>query len=114
MEIIATPKILKDLWLHRKARFQDMMKVVVDVNRGVLAIDADMHADLEALLLEQGSVQQDLWGANVYPEMGREHPDFMDTTALVNVRPSMGNKTMQMSDPATRDRMKAVVMALLV
>jgi len=52
------------------AHFEDMVKYVVDVERGVAAVGGELHADEEALLLEQGSRQRDLWGANYYPGKG--------------------------------------------
>ncbi|HYS16408.1 MAG TPA: DUF5674 family protein [Candidatus Binatia bacterium] len=52
--------------------FGDMIKYVVDVERGVVAIGGELHADAEQVLLERGSRQADLWGANYYPGRGRE------------------------------------------
>jgi hypothetical protein len=52
--------------------FGDMVKVVVDVRKGVAAAGGELHADAEELLLEKGSRQQDLWGANYYPGAGRD------------------------------------------
>lgn len=48
-------------------RFDDLVKGVVDVRRETMLIDADMHADQEAVLLAEGSAQADLWGINLYP-----------------------------------------------
>ena len=70
MRIITVPTDLARLWETREIDFTEMMKIVVDVGQGILAIDADMHADLEQFLLENGSAQQDLWGANIYPFKG--------------------------------------------
>jgi hypothetical protein len=53
-------------------RFEDMVKYVVDVERGLIAIGGEMHVDGEQLLLESGSRQDDLWGANYYPGRGRD------------------------------------------
>lgn len=46
------------------------MKFVVDVERGILAIGGEMHAEAEQRLLEHGSRQANLWGANYYPGRG--------------------------------------------
>ena len=48
-------------------QFGDMVKAVVDVGRGIMAIGAELHSDEEAQLLEDGSRQMDLWGVNLYP-----------------------------------------------
>jgi hypothetical protein len=55
-----------------KALFEDMVKYVVDVERGVVAVGGEMHVDAEQVLLEAGSRQTDLWGANYHPGRGRE------------------------------------------
>ena len=69
--------------------FGEMVKAVVDVHLGLVAIDAEMHSDLEALLLENGSVQGDLWGINFYPSL--EGDDFLEFDSMINMRPSQGN-----------------------
>jgi hypothetical protein len=59
-----------------EGRFGNLVKAVVDVARGIMVVDADMHADQEALLLEDGSRQRDLWGINLHPgDYGT--PDFI-------------------------------------
>lgn len=51
-----------------KQQFGDMVKAVVDVEQGIMAIGGELHSDEEATLLDQGSVQKNLWGINLYPE----------------------------------------------
>ena len=78
------------------------MKYVVDVHRGVVAVGGEMHADGEQALLEDGSRQPDLWGANYYPGRGRE--ECIEYTSLINIRPAQGNRSMEIQDPAVRQR----------
>ena len=47
--------------------YENMVKIVVDIRRRVLAGGGEMHSDCESVLLEDGSEQDDLWGANWYP-----------------------------------------------
>jgi hypothetical protein len=91
--------------------FVDMVKIVVDVERGVLAAGGELHADAEALLLEQGSQQEDIWGANYYP--GRGPTECLEYTALINIRPSHGNRSMEIQDATTRERVRAIVERLI-
>lgn len=84
--------------------FTDMVKFVADVERSVIAIGGELHSDAEAVLLENGSRQQDLWGANYYP--GRGPDDCLEYTALINIRPSRGNRSMEIEDPVTRERVR--------
>lgn len=93
------------------ARFEDMVKYVVDVERGLIAIGGEMHVDGEQLLLESGSRQADLWGANYYPGRGRE--DCIEYTSFINIRPSSGNRAMELDDPALRERVRALTFALV-
>lgn len=98
--------------LMRLARlFGDMIKFVVDVERGVIAIGGELHADAEQLLLEAGSRQGDLWGANYYPGRGRD--ECIEFTSLINIRPSQGNPGMEVQDPALRKRIRALTGALV-
>ena len=79
-----------------------MVKYVVDVERGLIAIGGEMHVDGEQLLLESGSRQADLWGANYYPGRGTE--GCIEYTSLINIRPSAGNRAMELLDPASAPR----------
>ena len=62
-KIIKDKEILKNI--EEETYFDDMIKCVVDVKREVLAINAELHSDLEELLLESGSDQHDLYGINI-------------------------------------------------
>ncbi|MCL2688766.1 MAG: DUF5674 family protein [Chitinispirillia bacterium] len=89
--------------------FTDMIKGVVDVKKEILAIDAELHADLEAFLLEKGSAQQDLWGINLYPELLGE--DFIEFDSMINIRPSQNNKSRTVEDEAAREIIRKIVRA---
>lgn len=91
--------------------FEDMVKYVVDVERGVAAVGGEMHADAEQLLLEDGSRQEDLWGANYYPGRGRE--GCIEYTSLINIRPAAGNRGMEVQDEALRGRVREITWALV-
>jgi hypothetical protein len=56
------PVSVEEIRHMAEGRFGDMVKAVVDLERGIVLLDAEMHADQEAELLAGGSVQQDLWG----------------------------------------------------
>jgi hypothetical protein len=89
-----------------------MVKAVVDVSEGTMVVDAELHADQEAFLLERGSKQEDLWGVNIYPkEAGGE--DFVEFTSLINVRPSQDNASMEVLNPAIRERIIKIVGVLV-
>ena len=87
--------------------FGDMIKCVADVKRGLLAVDADLHADLERLLLEDGSAQESLWGFNLWVE--EEGDDFIEFDSLINIRSWQGNPSRDVEDPKIREAIKAIV-----
>ncbi len=87
--------------------FGDMVKAVVDVERGIIAVDAELHSDLEALLLDDGSKQKSLWGINIYPEQGQD--EFVEFDSMINLRPSQGNKSRGVEDKALRSKIVGVV-----
>ena len=69
------------------------------------------HADEEALLLEQGSQQENLWGINLYPEMPREKRIEFDS--VINIRPSLGNRSRGVDDSKIRDKIVQIVNSLI-
>jgi Protein of unknown function (DUF5674) len=91
------------------AHFEDMVKYVVDVERGVAAVGGELHADEEAVLLELGSRQDDLWGANYYP--GKGEADCIEYTSLINIRPARGNRSMVIEDEGVRARVREITFA---
>jgi hypothetical protein len=100
--IVLTSEALDPAELRRLAQafFGDMVKVVIDVRRGRVAVGGELHADGEQLLLEEGSEQADLWGANYYPGRGPER--CIEFTAMINIRPAQGNAGMEIQDPEVR------------
>jgi len=93
------------------AHFEDMVKYVVDVERGVVAVGGELHADEEAVLLEKGSRQADLWGANYYPGKGED--GCIEYTSLINIRPAQGNRSMVIEDEGLRSRVRDLTFALI-
>ena len=81
-----------------------MIKAVVDIERELIAIDANMHVDLEQLLLENGSRQEDLWGINFHPE----EEEFVEFDSMINIKPRQ-NKHLYVDDVGTRNRIIEVV-----
>ncbi len=111
MKIIKKPVKLQILWEKRDVDFTELMKVVVDIEKKILAIDAEMHADLEEVLLNKGSEQQNLWGANVYP--GKSSDDLIEYTSFINIRPNQNNRSMEIVSESIRNTVKEIILQLL-
>jgi len=107
MKIVKEAIALDEIKQMAAATFGDLVKAVVDLNREVIALDAELHSDLEALLLESGSKQKDLWGINLYPDMQGE--EFIEFDSMINMRPSQGNISRGIEDASMRDKIKQMV-----
>lgn len=113
MQIIAGQITIRELTFMAEATFGDLVKAVADVRRGLLAVDAGMHSDLEALLLDAGSLQADLWGINLYPS-DFATGGFLELDSMINLRPGQGNRTRSVEDPATRSAIEELVARIVV
>jgi len=87
--------------------FGDMVKAVVDINKEILAIDAEMHSDLESFLMNEGSEQKDLWGINLYP--GLDEDQFIEFDSMINLRPVQNNRSRGVDNPEIRNQIIKVV-----
>jgi hypothetical protein len=111
MKIVETSITLDELKTMAGGRFGDLVKAVVDVATGVMAIDGELHADEEALLLEQGSRQADLWGINIYPELAAN--DRIEFDSIINIRPSQDNRSRGVDDPVIREKIIQIAARLV-
>ena len=105
MQILNEKINKKDLFVISEVIFdEDMVKAVVDIDREIIAIDAPMHADLEQIMLEDGSEQESLWGINLHPD----DEEFVEFDSLINIRPRQ-NRSMYVEDENTRNKIIEVV-----
>lgn len=88
--------------------YGNLVKAVADVKLGVMIVDAEMHADEEQYLLENGSQQADLWGFNLYPEkFGTD--EFVEFDSMINIRPSQNNMSRDVHDETVRSQIIDIV-----
>jgi len=102
MKIITEKIELNELKQLAAAGFGNLVKAVVDIDRELVAVDAELHSDLEALLLEGGSKQKNLWGINFYP--GIQGDDFIEFDSMINMRPSQGNRSRGIENEGIRGK----------
>ena len=98
---------LKELKEIAVNSFGNFVKAVVDTENEIMVVDAELHSDEEALLLENGSKQKDLWGINLYP--GLEGDSFIEFDSMINLRPSQGNRSRGVDNPEIRQKVKDIV-----
>lgn len=107
MKIITNALPLDELRQMAAATFGNLVKAVIDVDREIIALDAELHSDLEALLLEDGSKQKNLWGINLYPE--NQGNDFVEFDSMINMRPSQWNRSRGIESEEIRKKIIAIV-----
>ena len=95
-----------------KQQFGDMVKAVVDTELGIVAVGGDLRSDEEAMLLDHGSAQRNLWGINLYPE--RPLSEWIEFDSIINVRPSGGNRSRYVESEEIRRAVSQIVNRLVV
>ena len=112
IKIIKNQISLKDIKQAAEATFGDMVKAVVDVEKEILALGGDLHADAEKKLLDQGSNQANLWGINIYPE--KIPGEYIEFTSLINIRPAIGNRSLEIKDETIKNKIKRILEAKII
>lgn len=83
---------------------ESYIKLAVDVEKRIVAGGGELHADCEAILLNHGSRQENIWGANWLPNEKK-----VTYEAMLNIAPRRNNPQMEIQDPKIRQRVEAVV-----
>lgn len=110
-QIIREPISLSEVRELAQRRFGDMVKASVDIGRGVMAVGGELHSDEEALLLEDGARQADVWGINIYPDEPGDA--WIEFDSMINVRPAHGNRSRGVDDPSIQSAIRRVVGSLV-
>jgi len=111
MEIITNKISVAKLKEKASKMFGNLVKAVVDIEKGIMAIDGELHADEQALLLENGSKQENLWGINIYPDSQEE--DFIEFDSVINIRPSQQNRSRGVDNPEIKEKILQIVNKLI-
>lgn len=108
IKIIKEPIAKKDLLEVAKNQFGDFVKAVVDIEKEIIALGGELHADAEALLIESGSQQKNLWGINLYPE--KTEDEFVEFNSMINLKPSQGNHSRGVDNANIQERIREIVL----
>jgi hypothetical protein len=109
--LISEPISLQQLRETGEDLFGDMVKAVVDVEKEIMALGAELHADEEAFLLEGNSIQENLWGINLYTN--REMPEMVEFDSMINIRPRQNNRSRGVENHELRERIIGIVRKLI-
>lgn len=106
--LVVTKKATQEEIEKIAKHFNGYVKVVVDIEKGILCAGADRHADEEKVLLEKGSEQKNLWGGGVDIKTGE-----IDYNSIINLRPNQDNESRDILDKDIRGKFVKIVKELL-
>lgn len=112
MRIVKDKIEIAELKEMSEKMFGNLVKAMVDVEKGIIAVDAPMHADLLEFLIEkENSDPINLWGINIYPE--KNGNDFVEFDSIMNLKPGLGNKSRGVEDENIRKKIIKIIEKLV-
>jgi len=112
IRVIKSPIKKSELLEMASEGFGDMVKAVVDIEQGIMAVGGELHADGEVLLMEgEGSRQEATWGINIYPEKSAD--EWIEFDSMVNIKPVSGNRSRDVEGSEIREKIKTIVKKLV-
>ncbi len=89
--------------------FDGYIKLVVDIDKKILAGGGERHVDAEQLLLRAGSSQKDLWGGGLDFETHE-----IDYNSIINLRPNQDNPSRYILSTQIRNSLDTITKKLLL
>jgi hypothetical protein len=84
--------------------YEDIVKAVVDIEQGFMAVEAEWHSELLTELIDtEGSNGNDVWGLNLRLDRTIHY------TSLINIKPHTSQRSVDIEDEKLKKQMKAVV-----
>ncbi len=111
MKIVTEKITINELAEMSKKMFDRLVKAVVDVEKGIMAVDGELHSDEQELLIEEGSNHENLWGINIYPDVKDE--SWIEFDSLINLKPALGHRTRGVENQETREKITKIVNKLV-
>lgn len=103
---------LEDLKKISRKMFSGLVKAVVDIEKEIMVIGGEMHADEESFLIGHGSTQRNLWGINLYPQNKPE--EFIEFDSIINLRPGEANLSRYIENKKIRKKIITIVNQLII
>jgi len=111
MKIISDQITIEELREMAQKMFGNLVKAVVDIEKGIMAVDGELHSDEQELLIENGSKYENLWGINIYPEITDE--TWIEFDSIINLKPAIGYRTRGVENPENREKIIQIVNKLV-
>jgi hypothetical protein len=112
MRIVRDKISLQDLKEIAQKQFGYMVKAVVDIERKIIAVGGELHADEEVLLSEDGSKRENVWGINLHLEKSKE--DWVEFDSMINIKPQFKNRSRSVEDVIIQEKIKSIVNEMVV
>ena len=112
MKIVKDFISINELKEMSEKMFGKLVKAVVDIELEIIAVDAELHVDLELLLLDNGSVQSNLWGINFHPYSLLKE-EFIEFDSMINIRPAIGNRSRYVESDQIRKKIINIIIKLV-
>ena len=112
IKIIKEPISKTELLDIAKNQFGDFVKAVIDVKKEIIAIGGELHADEEALLLQNGSRQENLWGINLH--FSKSNDEFIEFDSMINIRPSQNNRSRSVESLNIQRKIRDIISKLIL
>lgn len=89
-------------------QYQDIIKAVVDVERGIMGIGGELHVDIQSILIEkEGSRGADTWGINLY--LDKTGDDFIEFDSMINLKPNLGNRSRDVESEGVKGKIREII-----
>jgi len=92
--------------------YGNIVKAVVDIEKKIIVVDAEMHVDEEQYLLDNGSSQNSLWGINLHPAKYGTN-DFIEFDSMINIRPRQQNMSRNVEDLNVQNQIIDIVIGVV-
>lgn len=113
MQLIREHISVTELKHMSEKMFGGLVKAVVDIEEGIMVVDAGMHYDEEEMLIEFGSQQNNLWGINLHPDKF-DLPEWIEFDSMINIRPLQGNRSRSIESPHIQEQIRNIVKKLVI
>jgi len=105
-----TKEELKEL---AKEFYETLIKGVVDIEKEIIALGGEYHMDANIVLIDKGSKQKDIWGFNIHLDKPKDSGQWIEYTALINIRPAQENSSMEINDPEIKEKIRRILSRLI-
>jgi Protein of unknown function (DUF5674) len=112
MILVEKPISREELKSAAHPYFEETVKAVVDLEKRIMAIGGELHADEEAFLLERSSSRDNLWGINLLTEV--DPTEMVEFDSMINIRPRQQNLSRGVESEALREKILAIVKELVI